>query len=88
MTSVGSVFQLVAGENSLDIKIEEPWVSAPHPAAEQGAKEPGWYLSREWKEWEAGTLALEKGKHLLQLRVKSKTGKEMADIKSVMLRKI
>jgi hypothetical protein len=45
-------------------------------------------LSREWKEWEAGTLALEKGKHLLQLRVKSKTGKEMADIKSVMLRKI
>ena len=88
MTSVGSVFQLIAGENSLDIEIEEPWVSAPHPAAEQGAKEPGWYLSREWKEWEAGTLALEKGKHLLQLRVKSKTGKEMADIKSVMLRKI
>ena len=80
---VGSVFRLSAGRASLDIQIQEPWVSAPHPAPERAIKNYGAYLSREWKDLDAGELALEKGKHSLELKVVKKPGVEMPDIKAL-----
>ena len=80
---VGSVFRLSAGRASLDIQIQEPWVSAPHPAPERAIKNYGAYLSRQWKDLDAGELALEKGKHSLELKVVKKPGVEMPDIKAL-----
>lgn len=86
--AVGSVFRLSAGGASLDIRIKESWVSAPHAAAEQVIKNQGAYLSREWKDMDAGELVLEKGTHSLELRAVKKPGMEMPHIKAVIFEKL
>ncbi len=85
---VDSVFRLSAGSASLDIRIQESWVSAPHAAAEQVIKNHGSYLSREWKDLDAGELVLEKGTHSLELRVVKKPGVEMPDIKALIFERL
>ena len=86
--AVGSVFRLTAGNASLDIRIQEPWVSAPHGAAEQVIKSQGAYLSREWKDLDAGELELEKGAHTLELRAVKMPGVKMPDIKAVIFERL
>ena len=86
--AVGSVFRLNAGNASLDIGIQESWVSAPHGAAEQVIKNQGAYLSRDWKDLDAGELALEQGTHSLELRLVKKAGVEMPDIKAVFFERL
>lgn len=85
---VGSVFRLHVGSASLDIPIEESWVSAPHAAAEQVIKNHGAYLSRDWKDLEAGELILEPGTHTLELRALRKPGSEMPDIKALIFERL
>jgi hypothetical protein len=86
--AVGSVFRLNAGNASLDIRIQESWVSAPHAAAEQVIKNQGAYLSREWKDLDAGELILEKGTHSLELRAVKMPGAKMPDIKAVIFERL
>jgi arylsulfatase A len=86
--AVGSVFRLSAGSTSLDIPIQDSWVSAPHGAAEQVIKNQGAYLSRDWKDLDAGELVLEQGTHSLELRVVKKAGLEMPDIKAVFFERL
>jgi hypothetical protein len=85
---VGSVFRLSAGSASLDIRVQDPWVSAPHAAAEQVIRNHGSFLSREWKDMDAGELVLEKGTHSLELRVVKKPGMEMPDIKALIFERL
>jgi hypothetical protein len=63
-------------------------VSAPHPAPERVIKNYGAYLSREWKDLDAGELALEEGSHSLELRVVKKPGGEMPDIKALIFERL
>jgi hypothetical protein len=86
--AVGSVFRLNAGNASLDIRIQESWVSAPHGAAEQVIKNQGAYLSREWKDLDAGELVLEQGTHSLELRAVKMPGIKMPDIKAVIFERL
>ena len=85
---VGSVFRIKAGNASLDIRIQESWVSAPHGAAEQVIKTHGAYLSRDWKDLDGGELVLEEGTHSLELRVVEKPGVEMPDIKALIFERL
>ncbi len=52
-------------------------------AAEQVIKNHGSYLSREWKDLDAGELVLEEGDHTLELRAVKMPGVKMPDIKAV-----
>ena len=63
-------------------------MSAPHGAAEQVIKNQGAYLSRDWKDLDAGELVLEQGTHSLELRVVKKAGVEMPDIKAVFFERL
>lgn len=83
--SAGSVFSLEGGKKDLEIAIKEPWVSAAYPASEQGPKGPGGYLSREWKDIDAGVVSFDKGETVLRLAVKQMNGGRMPAVKGVFL---
>jgi arylsulfatase A len=86
--AVGSVFRLSAGSASLDIPIQDSWVSAPHGAAEQVIKTQGAYLSREWRDLDAGELVLADGTHSLELRAVKMPGVEMPNIKALIFERL
>ncbi|WP_153559374.1 sulfatase-like hydrolase/transferase [Roseimaritima sediminicola] len=86
--AVGSVFRLTAGPATLDIPIQEPWVSAPHPAPERVPKSPNAYLSRQWKESDAGVVSLEEGRHRLELQAAKKPAAEMPEIKALIFERV
>jgi arylsulfatase A len=86
--AVGSVFRLSAGSTSLDIPIQDSWVSAPHGAAEQVIKTQGAYLSREWRDLDAGELVLAEGTHSLELRAVKMPGVEMPNIKALIFERL
>ena len=86
--AVGSVFRLSAGSASLDIPIQDSWVSAPHGAAEQVIKTQGAYLSREWRDLDAGELVLAEGTHSLELRAVKMPGVEMPNIKALIFERL
>jgi arylsulfatase A-like enzyme len=86
--AVGSVFRLSAGSASLDIPIQDSWVSAPHGAAEQVIKTQGAYLSREWRDLDAGELVLSEGTHSLELRAVKMPGVEMPNIKALIFERL
>lgn len=86
--AVGSVFRLSAGSASLDIPIQDSWVSAPHGAAEQVIKNQGAYLSREWRDLDAGELVLAEGTHSLELRAVKMPGVEMPNIKALIFERL
>ena len=86
--AVGSVFRLSAGSASLDIPIQDSWVSAPHGAAEQVIKNQGAYLSREWRDLDAGELVLPEGTHSLELRAIKMPGVEMPNIKALIFERL
>lgn len=86
--AVGSVFRLSAGSASLDISIQDSWVSAPHGAAEQVIKTQGAYLSREWRDLDAGELVLAEGTHSLELKAVKMPGMEMPNIKALIFERL
>ena len=85
--STGSVFELSAGDSTLEFEIAEHWVSAVYPASEQVSKRMGGYLSRGWKDVIAGEIELKAGEFPLQLRAVKRSGEAMPDFKAVTIEK-
>ena len=63
-------------------------MSAPHGAAEQVIKTQGAYLSREWRDLDAGELVLAEGTHSLELRAVKMPGVEMPNIKALIFQRL